>query len=134
MEKKLIRESPTPYRILNTYFATSTLEKSETQIGRVLKKKALEKGQVLIMPINNRNHWYFAVFQEGKLVVHDSMKHSENYYIENPIFRNALKFARMFYEQEYQVVVRGDYPQQDNYYDCGVFMLMGIRDILRRKQ
>ncbi len=30
--------------------------------------------------------------------------------------------------------MRGDYPQQDNYYDCGVFMLMGIRDTLRLKQ
>lgn len=39
----------------------------------------------------------------------------------------------MFYEKEYKVVVRMDYPQQDNMYDCGVFMLMGIRDILRQK-
>jgi len=30
--------------------------------------------------------------------------------------------------------VRTDFPQQNNYYDCGVFMLMGIRDILRDKQ
>ena len=62
------------------------------------------------------------------------MKHKENYYLEDPIFQGALKFAKMFYESEHQVVVRLDFPQQDNYYDCGIFMLMGIRDILRHKQ
>ena len=40
----------------------------------------------------------------------------------------------MFYEKDYRVATRMDYPQQDNGYDCGVFMLMGIRDILRGNQ
>lgn len=26
------------------------------------------------------------------------------------------------------------YPQQNNGYDCGVFMLMGIRDCLRQRE
>jgi sentrin-specific protease 1 len=134
MEKRFIRENITSYRILNSYFATNTLGKTETQIQRVLKKKTLDKSHILIMPINNRNHWYFAIFDEGEIVVHDSMKHDANYYLENPIFKNALKFSKMFYERQYTLVVRDDYPQQDNHYDCGVFMLMGIRDTLRKKQ
>ena len=134
MEKRFIRECVTPYKILNSYFATNTLTKKDDQIQRVVRKKGLDKNHILIMPVNNRNHWYFAVFEKGELAVYDSMKHNENYYMENPIFKNALKFARTFYDKEYQLVVRSDFPQQDNYYDCGVFMLMGIRDILRHKQ
>lgn len=86
------------------------------------------------MPINNRNHWYFAVFEDGEIVVYDSMRNHEQYYLDNPIFKNAIKFSKLFYQKEYQLVVRSDYPQQDNCYDCGVFLLMGIRDILRKKQ
>lgn len=40
----------------------------------------------------------------------------------------------MFYEKDVKLSVRKDYPQQDNSNDCGVFMLNGIRDILRKKQ
>jgi len=31
-------------------------------------------------------------------------------------------------------MVEGGYPQQDNCYDCGVFMLLGIRDLLEGKK
>lgn len=65
MEKRFIRECVTPYKILNSYFATNTLTKTDTQIQRILKKKALDKNHILIMPVNNRNHWYFAVFDRG---------------------------------------------------------------------
>jgi Ulp1 family protease len=86
------------------------------------------------MPVNNRNHWYLSVFEKGELVIYDSMKHAEKYYLDNPIFKNALKFAGWFYEQEYCLTVKQSYPQQENYFDCGIFMLMGIRDILRNMQ
>jgi Ulp1 family protease len=49
------------------------------------------------MPINNRNHWYFAVFEDGEIVVYDSMRNKEQYYLDNPIFKNAIKFSKMFY-------------------------------------
>ena len=50
---------------------------------------------------------------------------------KNIIFKHALKFAKMFYGKDCPLSVCEDYSQQDNYYDCGVFMLMGIRDVLR---
>ena len=134
MEKRFIRDQPTPYRILNSYFATTTLTKTESQIQRMLKKKTLDMSHILVMPINNRNHWYFAVFDSEGIIVFDSIRNKAQYYFDNPIFKNALKFAKMFYQKDYEIFVQMDYPQQDNSYDCGVFMLMGVRDILRKKQ
>ena len=40
----------------------------------------------------------------------------------------------MFYDRDFTLRIRSDYPIQKNTYDCGVFMLMGIRDVLRSKQ
>lgn len=86
------------------------------------------------MPINNKNHWYFAIFDGEHIVVYDSMKQKEQSYKDNPIFKNAVKFAKMFYQRDFTVKVCINYPQQNNHYDCGVFMLMGVRDTLRSKQ
>ena len=40
----------------------------------------------------------------------------------------------MFYGKDFIIRVRKEYPQQKNTYDCGVFLLLGVRDILRSKQ
>ena len=119
---------------MNSFFATSIIAKNENQITRVLKKRQLDNRHYLIMPVNYQNHWYFAVFQEGEIVVFDSMAKSPAQYLQMDIFKNALKFSKFFYGGEYRLVVRPDYPQQNNYSDCGVFMLMGIRDTLRDLQ
>lgn len=134
LEKKFAQNEDGPFKLLNSYFASIILSKTESQIQRFLKKKSLKKTDVLIMPINNRNHWYFAIYDNNQIVIYDSIKHQHQYYTENPIFKNALNFAKTFYERDFTLRVRSDYPQQDNHYDCGVFLLMGIRDTLRSKQ
>lgn len=134
LEKQFAQNEDAPYKLLNSYFATNILPKTESQIQRFLKKKNLKKTDILIMPINNRNHWYFAIYENNQITVYDSIKHPNQYYTENPIFKNALNFAKIFYEKDFTLRVRQDYPQQDNSFDCGVFLLMGIRDTLRSKQ
>jgi hypothetical protein len=134
LEKQLPREG---VKLLNTYFATTTLPKTENMINRFLKKKGADRTQLLIMPVNNNsNHWIFACFhpQQHTLTVYDSLRRPSEQYLVNPIFKNALKFARWFYEAEFRLVVSEDYPQQNNGHDCGVFMLMGVRDVLRGRE
>jgi Ulp1 family protease len=103
-------------------------------ILRYTKKKNITKDSTILMPINNRNHWYFAKFEDNHLVIYDSIRHQPNYYLDNKIFKDALKFGKSVFGEEPALVVSQPYPQQNNQYDCGVFMLLGIRDSLRRKE
>jgi Ulp1 family protease len=48
-----------------------------------------------------------------------------------PFFLNILKFAGWFYNQDHQIEVSQNYPQQNNGYDCGMFLLCGIKDTFR---
>jgi Ulp1 family protease len=123
-------------KLLNSYFATTTLTKNENMINRFLKKKAIDRTHSIIIPINNSNHWYFIRFDPTSrtLTVYDSLRKRPDYYQEHVIFKNALKFGRSLYEAELQLVVCEGYPQQNNGFDCGVFMLMGIRDALRGRE
>ena len=65
LEKKFAQNEDGPFKLLNSYFASIILPKTESQIQRFLKKKSLKKTDVLIMPINNRNHWYFAIYDNN---------------------------------------------------------------------
>lgn len=123
-------------KLLNSYFATTTLTKNENMINRYLKKKAINRTHSLIMPVNHSNHWYFACFDPVALTltVYDSLRKRPEAYLDNAIFKNALKFGRLLYEADLQLLVSEDYPQQNNGFDCGVFMLMGVRDALRGRE
>ncbi len=70
-------------------------------IQRVLNKKNINNTHNLIMPINHKNHWYFAQFINGLLIVYDSIQHHEEYYLEQQIFKDALKFAEWFFGKTY---------------------------------
>lgn len=130
MEKQLPQEGTL---VLNSYFATTILNKTDNVIARHLKKRAIERTHTLLMPVNNNNHWYFAKFDPNTrtLTIFDSLRKSPQVYLSNPIFKSALKFAHSLYNEDFTLLVSEDYPQQQNGYDCGVFMLMGIRDSLR---
>jgi Ulp1 family protease len=43
-------------------------------IQRYLKKRSIDKNFALVMPVNDRSHWYFAKFQDNNLTVYDSLK------------------------------------------------------------
>lgn len=130
MEKQLPREG---VKLLNSFFATTILPKAENMIARYVKKKGIDRTWALLMPVNDKNHWYFAKFDPSSLtlIVYDSLRKRPDNYLTNPIFKNALKFARNLYGADLTLTVSEDYPQQSNSYDCGVFMLSGIRDSLR---
>ena len=97
MEKALARESQ--FKLLNSFFATTTLNKKENMIERYLKKKAIDRAFLLLMPVNDRNHWYFAKFTPTAIIVYDSLKKNAELYLDNPIFKNALKFGKSLYGQ-----------------------------------
>jgi len=65
LEKQFDQNEDAPYKLLNSYFAINILPKTESQIQRFLKKKNLKKTDILIMPINNRNHWYLAIYENN---------------------------------------------------------------------
>lgn len=133
MEKKLPQDG---VKLLNSFFATTVLPKAENMINRYLKKKAIDRNLALIMPVNDRNHWYFAKLDPKTLTltIFDSLRKRPETYLDNPIFKNALKFAKWLYGADITLIVSDNYPQQNNGYDCGVFMLMGIRDALRNRE
>lgn len=95
MEKTFAKESQ--FKLLNSFFATTTLTKKENMIERYLKKKGINRSYVLLMPVNDRNHWYFAKFTPTTLTVYDSLKNNAEVYLDNPIFKNALKFGKSLY-------------------------------------
>lgn len=95
MEKTFAKDSQ--FKLLNSFFATTTLNKKENMIERYLKKKAIDRSYVLLMPVNDRNHWYFAKFTPTTITVYDSLKKSAEIYLENTIFKNALKFGKSLY-------------------------------------
>lgn len=49
------------------------------------------------MPINYGNHWFFATLNPQSIRIYDSLRKKQEYYQEMPIFKNALKFGRLFY-------------------------------------
>lgn len=85
------------------------------------------------MPINDSKHWYFVKLEPTSLIVYDSLKKRTEGYLANPIFKNALRLGKNLYGVDLTFEVCSTYPQQDNGNDCGVFMLLGIRDILRAR-
>lgn len=118
--------------ILNTYFATTTIGKSQKILNRYLLKKNISRTSSLLIPINHNNtHWYFSKLDENTLVIFDSMRKSVEHYQENNIIKSILKFAAELYGKEVVLEVDQGYPQQENGYDCGMFMLMGLRDLMQ---
>ena len=69
-------------KLLNSYFATTTLTKNENMINRFLKKKAIDRTHSIIIPINNSSHWYFVRFNPSSLslTVYDSLRKRPEYY------------------------------------------------------
>jgi sentrin-specific protease 1 len=132
MDKNLTKNSQC--KLLNSYFATTTMGKTENMILRYLKKKGIDKNCSLIMPVNDRRHWFFAKFEGNTLTVYDSIRKRSDEYFEYSIFKNALKFGKNLYGVDLTIEVSPTYPQQNNGYDCGVFMLLGIRDSLRGRE
>ena len=132
--EKGICSLPQGMKLVNSFFATNILPKAENMINRYLRKKGIDKKNRLVVPINDKNHWYFAYLTPDRIEVFDSMRKSGDYYAANPIFRNAVRFGRILFDGEIELGLCQDYPQQDNCYDCGVFMLMGIRDLLSQRR
>lgn len=85
------------------------------------------------MPVIESDHWFFAVFKSNQITIFDSLLTIIRNYKKSSILKNALRFAKTFYSSDFKLNVLCDYPQQNNFFDCGVFMLMGIRDILESK-
>ncbi len=61
------------YKLLNSFFATTTLTKEYKMIERVMKKKNIDKSNTIILPVNDRNHWYFVKIQPNSMKVYDSL-------------------------------------------------------------
>ncbi len=135
LDKEVAKD--TQYKVLNSFFAPTTLNKEAKMIDRAIKKKNITKDKSLILPINHDNkHWYFVKIEPNAMVVYDSLVGSKDasWYLKNQIISNIHKFGNRLYEAEMQVSVCSDFPQQFNGVDCGVFMLAGIRDLLRGVQ
>lgn len=82
---------------MNSFFATNTLTKSDNMILRFVKKKGIDKNDVLVIPVNDSNHWYFVKLDEGLITIYDSLPKRCEIYQEKTIFKNLLKFAGILY-------------------------------------
>ena len=49
---------------------------------RALKRKKILKNNIVVIAINNGNHWFFAKIKNSKIMVYDSMKKDASYYTE----------------------------------------------------
>lgn len=111
---------------------TTTLTKSPNVIERILEKKKVRKDHALIFPVNCSQHWFFLKVDNYRIYVYDSLsKEKEEAYESNNIILNVKSFTKWYYGTEYLVELCDDFPQQKNGYDCGVFMLFGIKDTVR---
>jgi Ulp1 family protease len=62
------------YKILNSFFAQTTFSKSNEMIERALKRKQIDKSHILLIAINNGNHWFFAKIRNSKIMIYDSIR------------------------------------------------------------
>lgn len=79
MEKELAKD--TKYKLFNSFFATTTLAKTDNMIQRATKRKNLEKGNTIILPVNDRNHWYFVKIQPSKMTIYDSLSEKQSLHL-----------------------------------------------------
>jgi hypothetical protein len=67
--------------------------------------------------------------------IYDSIPKAVCYYKEaestSEIMTNIVQFANWFYGGNHEIEVEEMYPTQNNQSDCGMFLLCGIKDIVR---
>ena len=82
-------------QIFNTYFATTTIGKSQKVLTRYLTKKNITKVSTILIPINHdNNHWYFAKLDKTSLILYDSLHKPFEMYLNNNVVKALLKFGR----------------------------------------
>lgn len=97
------------------------------------------------MAIHKTNHWIFAVLEvfQSKIIIYDSLRTNLQTYMRDKTISNMVTYFDGYFEKMgfpideetgryVKVEICGDYPQQNNGYDCGMMMLCGIRDLLRK--
>lgn len=111
------------YGFLNTYFMANliTYGSDRSTIPGLRRLNAQEKTR-WIVPVCKNNHWYYLLVDNltKKIIQYDSLnQRQENYgrYII-PHLRNVQRW-----EVTYDTM-----QQQNNLYDCGIYMLADIRE------
>lgn len=125
--------------IFNTFFyqnlEQSLKSGSFDKVFRITKRAKVNISECtkVLIPLNvNNNHWTFVHVDliNKSIMYHDSMKNSK---IATKIMSDIKKYIEGALVNEGQeanqnITMQVDhcYPQQDNYSDCGVFMLKGL--------
>ncbi len=84
-------------RIMDSFFATNTLNKSPEMIERALARKNIKKWMTLVIPINTGAHWFMCAVKNHKVTLYDSLRTSLQKYNTVDIFQKLLYFLRWFY-------------------------------------
>ena len=121
-----------------------SLQQNPTRISTEITKKQLSRKNMLIVPMNQDQHWFFVVLYRRGLYVCDSLLGYEEegrerereivvkkQYAAKRTVKNAIQFFKHFYsipEVTYDMIhLVHTFPQQNNTYDCGMMLLLGIK-------
>jgi hypothetical protein len=121
------------FYLINSFYN----ERFERINTKKLFNKYFENEEVIIL-CNINYHWFFTVFKNNTLFILDSLSKNEDYYYNN--MNNFIKFLvyLKINQLEYNKIdIKNlriqvlDYPQQTDYYNCGIACLIGIEKFIK---
>ena len=83
------------------------------------------------MAIHRLNHWIFVKLSSENLSIYDSMPYEHvKKYLCWDIIKNIANFSEEYHGKTPLIKLIKNFPCQENGYDCGVMMLLGMKDVL----
>lgn len=116
------------YRIMNSSFLRALNSRENSRLKKFLGDGGVKSTHVIIIPILTSNRWYFIKIENKLVTLYDCNEEISETYRRAPPVKEILKVVR-----EDEINVSSEFPQTKVSRDSGIFMLLGIRDVVEEK-
>ena len=127
-------------RVLSTFLYTRYETNGYHAVRKWTRKSNMFDSDLILIPINKDNHWALAVanVRERRVLVYDSLLSEKEVKIKTFTVRQFLYEEAMFHwpswTSGWTIDKPACSPKQDNFVDCGVYVLMTAEFIGRNVQ
>jgi Ulp1 family protease len=118
------------YRIMTSSFIKALNSRENNKLKKFLSDGGIKSTHVIIIPILASGRWYFAKIENEVITLYDCNEEISEKYRSVPPIKEILRIVK---DEDKEIKVGSEFPQTKVSRDSGIFMLLGIRDVVEEK-
>jgi Ulp1 family protease len=122
--------STSRYRIMTSSFFRALDSQNNTKMKKYLNEQGVRLAHVILIPILANHRWYFAKVENEVVTLYDCNEDIEDRYRAAPPVREICRAVK---DENIEIQVSAEFPRMHSNRDSGIFMLMGIRDVVQEQ-